>query len=324
MGKKSAAMSGIARFWQQAFDPPNGPVADSEPTTSTGDGGADMAEQPARTTTPAHSNKDATSLVPYYTDASQVPEHLQKYFSQRTRYFSLYDSGCLLDEEGWYSVTPEAVADQIAERCRCTTVLDAFCGVGGNAIAFARTCERVIALDTSPTRLALARHNATIYGVADRIEFILADYLAFAATLGASPSPRKIDVVFLSPPWGGPSYLSGSGPTALEEDKSIDSHPEFSLSNILPVHGQKLFNITRAITPNVAYYLPRNTRLQEISALLSTEDFAEDDQPRNRKRKRGPEEGQEQCEIEEEWMGNKLKALTCYFGGLVAGQEHLF
>lgn len=63
-------------------------------------------------------------------------------FSQRHRYFSLYDSGCLLDEEGWFSVTPEAIADQIAERCRCGTILDAFCGVGGNAIAFAKTCER--------------------------------------------------------------------------------------------------------------------------------------------------------------------------------------
>ena len=63
-------------------------------------------------------------------------------FAQRTRYFSKYDDGCLLDEEGWYSVTPEAIATQIAERCRCDVVLDAFCGVGGNAIAFARTCER--------------------------------------------------------------------------------------------------------------------------------------------------------------------------------------
>jgi hypothetical protein len=62
-------------------------------------------------------------------------------FAQRTRYFSRYDEGCLLDEEGWYSVTPEAVATQIAERCRCDVILDAFCGVGGNAIAFARTCQ---------------------------------------------------------------------------------------------------------------------------------------------------------------------------------------
>jgi trimethylguanosine synthase len=65
-------------------------------------------------------------------------------FSQRERYFSLYSTppGCLLDEEGWYSVTPERLADQIAERCRCDTIVDAFCGVGGNAIAFAKTCQR--------------------------------------------------------------------------------------------------------------------------------------------------------------------------------------
>ena len=34
--------------------------------------------------------------------------------------------------------------------------------------------------------------------------------------------------------------------------------------------------------------------------------------------------GEEQVEVEEEWMGTKLKALTCYFGGLAQGQEHLF
>jgi trimethylguanosine synthase len=39
-------------------------------------------------------------------------------------------------------VTPEAIADQIAERCRCDTIIDAFCGVGGNTIAFAKVCER--------------------------------------------------------------------------------------------------------------------------------------------------------------------------------------
>lgn len=44
--------------------------------------------------------------------------------------------------ESWFSVTPEKIAEHIAERCKCDTIIDAFCGAGGNAIQFAFTCER--------------------------------------------------------------------------------------------------------------------------------------------------------------------------------------
>lgn len=44
--------------------------------------------------------------------------------------------------ESWFSVTPEKVAAHAAERCRCDLIVDGFCGVGGNAIQFAQTCER--------------------------------------------------------------------------------------------------------------------------------------------------------------------------------------
>lgn len=315
MGKKHNNLSGLSRFVSQAFE--QTPLPDSPSTPQT---------QPRPTKKrktgllgPENEPYDATDMVPFFTEASQVPEHLQKYFSQRKRFFSLYDEGCLLDEEGWFSVTPEAIASQIAERCRCNTILDAFCGVGGNAIAFARTCERVIALDTSPTRLALARHNAAIYGVVDRIEFVLADYLSFARSQSSnSSSTRKIDVVFLSPPWGGPSYLSNPD---LAEDQSVnDVHPSYSLSSVQPVHGKELFNLSRQITPNVAFYLPRNTVLDDIAALVNVEDTRNE----STDKARASEKGQENVEVEEEWMGNKLKALTCYFGGLVEGQERLF
>ena len=181
------------------------------------------------------------------------------------------------------------------------------------------TTASVIALDTSPTRLALARHNAAIYGVVDRIEFVLADYLSFARSQSSnSSSTRKIDVVFLSPPWGGPSYLSNPD---LAEDQSVNGvHPSYSLSSVQPVHGKELFNLSRQITPNVAFYLPRNTVLDDIAALVNVEDTRNE----STDKARASEKGQENVEVEEEWMGNKLKALTCYFGGLVEGQERLF
>ncbi|EIW75329.1 Tgs1 protein [Coniophora puteana RWD-64-598 SS2] len=313
MGKKSN-FTGLSRFVHQAF-------GDQETTTKKTD---ESFQHPAKrrkveTGTVVAIHRGAEGLVPHYRSAEEVPEHLQKYFSQRKRYFSLYDQGCLLDEEGWYSVTPERIADQIAERCRCDTVLDAFCGVGGNAIAFAKTCERVIALDTSPVRLALARHNAQIYGVADRIEFILADYISFAESYLSRASgngKRDIDIVFLSPPWGGISYLTNpqDSPDSDESDVSLVRHPEYSLASVKPIHGADLFHLTRRITPNVAYFLPRHTSLDELSALLPSSDATSG----------GDDSQQEILEIEEEWMGSKLKALTCYFGGLAAGQEHLF
>ena len=40
----------------------------------------------------------------------------QKYWAQRRRLFKKFDEGIQLDPEGWYSVTPEAVADHVASR----------------------------------------------------------------------------------------------------------------------------------------------------------------------------------------------------------------
>lgn len=181
----------------------------------------------------------------------------------------------------------------------------------------------VIAIDNSPVRLALARHNAVIYGVQDRIEFILGDFLSFASSLQArnevkpsdstvtsSSRGREVDVVFLSPPWGGPSYLSIStstkeGPdSASEPGESNNQHPVFTMDMIEPIPGGELFSLARTITPNIAYFLPRNTSVNQISALP------------------GLLEG-ENIEIEEEWMGSKLKALTCYFGQLATWQNEL-
>jgi trimethylguanosine synthase len=202
----------------------------------------------------------------------------------------------------------------------------------------------VIALDTSPVRLALARHNAQIYGVADRIEFVLSDYISFANSYLSLPSDsleapkRKIDVVFLSPPWGGPSYLSGtaipatSSPTKNTPDTTsdVESHPSYSLSSIQPIHGAALFQLSRRITRNIAYYLPRNTSLEEISDLLNSESKSPPATCENvdsvviTEVNGDATEEAEMVEVEEEWMGTKLKALTCYFGGLAAGQDNLF
>jgi len=59
----------------------------------------------------------------------------------------------------------------------------------------------VLAIDIDAVRLDMARHNAAVYSVAERIDFVQGDFLQLAPCLCG-------DVVFLSPPWGGPDYLT--------------------------------------------------------------------------------------------------------------------
>jgi predicted O-methyltransferase YrrM len=41
----------------------------------------------------------------------------------------------------------------------------------------------VIAIDIDPEKIKIARHNAEVYGVADRIEFIVGNFLDIAPTV---------------------------------------------------------------------------------------------------------------------------------------------
>ena len=188
--------------------------------------------------------------------------------------FSRFDDGIKMDKEGWFSVTPERIAEHIAERCRCDLLIDAFCGVGGNAIQFAFTCERVIAIDIDPLKIALARHNATVYGVADRIEFFVGDYMKLIPHL-------KADVVFLSPPWGGPNYANAE---------------VFDVKTMITLDGVRVFEETKTITNNIAYFMPRNVDVEQLSSLA------------------GPGG---KMEIEQNFVNKKLKTITAYYGELV-------
>jgi len=72
------------------------------------------------------------------------------------------------------------------------------------------------------------------------------------------------------------------------------------------------------MTRNVAFYVPRTTVLEDIAGLLPPP------APLHGVGDDGVGGELEQVEVEEEWTGTKLKVLTCYFGGLAQGQEHLF
>lgn len=214
-------------------------------------------------------------------EIAAVPE-LAKYWAQRYRLFSRFDDGIKLDREGWFSVTPEKIAEHIAGRVSQSftsdIIIDAFCGVGGNTIQFALTGKRVIAIDIDPVKIDLARNNAEVYGIADKIEFICGDFLLLAPCL-------KADVVFLSPPWGGPDYATAE---------------TFDIRTMMSPDGFEIFRLSQKITNNIVYFLPRNADIDQVASLA------------------GPGG---QVEIEQNFLNNKLKTITAYFGDLIRRPE---
>lgn len=216
------------------------------------------------------SPSDEATMPSYIKDN---PE-LTKYWLQRYRLFSRYDKGIKLDEESWFSVTPENIAKHIADRCKADVVIDGFCGAGGNSIQFARVCRRVIAVDIDPVKVELARHNAAVYGVADKIEFIVGDFLEVAPRL-------RGDVVFLSLPWGGPSY---------------HQKWSFDLKDMKP-DLYETFELSKKITDNIAVLLPRNADVNQVTQLAGPGGMVE---------------------VEQNMLNRRIKTITAYYGDLVS------
>ncbi len=246
------------------------------------------------------------------------PDIHDKYWAQRRRLFSRFDQGIVLDAEGWYSVTPEIIADHVAEQISAflpslmklkqrlslpeslpdvlpngmignenyqqvgsrnnhqqwpilssqsqqllpqslvnqnyqiqhqqhrpgqsdgIIILDAFCGCGGNGIAFAKLgspLSLVVCVDVDRTKLRNAAKNASIYNIPrEKMIFVQCDTLFVLANCyqngklviqkrhasqgpstlfershgyligGTELLPDRIDIIFMDPPWGGESY----------------------------------------------------------------------------------------------------------------------
>jgi trimethylguanosine synthase len=98
-------------------------------------------------------------------------------------------------------------------------------------------------IDINSNKIRTARHNARIYVVEYKIEFINGNFLEIAPTL-------ETNVVFLSPPWGGPDYKKNKG---------------FDMNTILkPIGGMRLYNIAARISRNVTYFLLKNVNMLQV------------------------------------------------------------
>ena len=168
-------------------------------------------------------------------------------YAQRYYYFSLFDQGIKMDDESWYSVTPEEIAIYIAGLVKDnkeSVITDAFCGCGGNVIQFSKTFKSVNAVDISKDKIELTQNNSSVYSCPNNITYYHKDFFDFNI---------KSDYLFLSPPWGGEEYKN-------------DEH--FSLKKWIHPDIEKIISHSFELSNNLILYLPRNTNINELAELL--------------------------------------------------------
>ncbi|KAL7538782.1 hypothetical protein ACHAXR_009318 [Thalassiosira sp. AJA248-18] len=272
-----------------------------------------------------------------------------KYWAQRRRLFKKFDEGIKLDAEGWYSVTPEVVADHVASRCgqsknppKSMVILDAFCGCGGNAIAFAKLPSSVVSLivcvDLDREKLRMAAHNASIYRIPpNRIVFVEANSVAVMercyrdGNLIMDPPPRTPEALSAYPPReiyddftiGGIDLLSEYAhhidavfmdPPWGGMDYGAMGKDGYDLARDMKIRGCDRGCVGFPPTPEVD-----GVRLLKIAAAATSTRFVAYDLPRNANKRSlataALEAGYEgNSKLEEHYLNGRLKTVTGYFG----------
>ena len=234
-----------------------------------------------------------------------VTKNRYKYWGKRFSLFSKFELGVSMNQTAWYSVTPEALAKHHAkklakyaakgDRNRTRTnssslvVLDAFCGVGGNAIQFALSSKvfLVYACEIVEETVRQAKENADLYGASSKICFICSDVFhfiestRFIAAAGGGDGP-VVDILFLSPPWGGP--LSSM---KKRSSYSLEKFDDLALDTCEMI--RKCLQISRVI----CLYLPKYTNLEELQKVLIKANVY-------------------QYEVEQNYVHKKLVAISVY------------
>ncbi len=137
-------------------------------------------------------------------------------------------------------------------------VLDLGCGTGAASLCLAARLPAVsiVGLDSDPDHLALARDNAKLNGVADRVRLLAGDIAAADDVL----APESFDQVIANPP-----YLAAAGHTASPEPGRRQATVE-GAGGLAPW----IDRAWAALRPKGTLTLiHRADRLQEILALLS-------------------------------------------------------
>ena len=230
---------------------------------------------------------------------NNIEEHItnidnNSFYHKRFYLFSQYDKGIKLDKESWYSVTPEELSEYIALKIQDKSVIDAFCGAGGNTIQFSRFCKQIKSIDIDSVKIDYCKNNMKIYeeyynennsitnNNTNNVELIQSDFLN-------TNIDTNYDHIFLSPPWGGTNYINKTKYLMKE--------------NITP-DIDKILAKASILAKNIVLYLPRNIDLYELFDLFSANNINSTPNTSN----------SSYFEVEFLYSANKIKAVLIFIG----------
>ena len=148
-------------------------------------------------------------------------------------------------------MTPEIIAEYTAELAKNCSVIDGFCGSGGNVIQFSKFCSKVYAIDIDPKKIEICKNNCKIYNCEDNIYFIECDFLKIEEY---KPIKVQADYIFLSPPWGGIQY------------KNSDI---YSIKALMKPDIFDIVKVSLKVSKHIMFYVPRTLILDELFDIVS-------------------------------------------------------
>ena len=113
-----------------------------------------------------------------------------------------------ISNEGVYSISKPEVSKEILNYILSKTgkniiVLDGTGNVGGDTIRFglSKNVKKVFTTEINKDNFEILKHNINVYKLNNKISLYNVDFIKFYKIL-----KKKIDVIFIDPPWGGPNY----------------------------------------------------------------------------------------------------------------------
>jgi 16S rRNA G966 N2-methylase RsmD len=104
------------------------------------------------------------------------------------------------DVEGDYSISHQEDADKLSDIIKTKFgnphIMDATAGVGGNSISFGKYFNNVTSIEIHKERFQFLKQNLETFKINNNL--INDDFL--------NHIDKDYDVIFVDPPWGGPSY----------------------------------------------------------------------------------------------------------------------